>query len=150
MNGEQLQAARKELKWSRDQLSAAAGMTHSQLAGIEQGRREAKPEEAEALQAVLLTQLGRVLEETGEHPVVVVPEEDSRVASWNGLQRGDEVQVRGEGGRFTFLYHHADDHQEYVQLFGPIPGTVPRSRSPRAPHERSVLPDRVVIRQKKR
>lgn len=145
MKGEDLRDARKELSWSRQQLADKTGLTLSAVAVIEQGKRQPREEEREVIQRVMLEQLGRVLEETGEHPVIEVNEEElARTGAWNGFRRGDDVKVHGEKGTFKFLYYYRDDTQEYVQVFGPIPGSVPRSRNPRAAHERSVRPARVL------
>lgn len=152
MNGQELRSVRKELGWTQRQLSEATGLGPAVVALIERGQRDIRPEELEAIQRVVLSQVGEVLRETGEHPVVDLPEPESRdprQATWSGLRRGDEVRLVDEAGWWTFLYHYQDDQQEYVQLFGPIPGSVPRQRKPRASHERSVRPERVVTSHKK-
>lgn len=143
MNGSELRDARTELGWSRHELAEKTGLTLHRIAVIEQGKRPPEAHEVEAIRQVLRSELTDVLVQTGEHEVIVIPEEEVRSGSWNGVQRGDEVKITGEKGRFRFLYHHRDDHQEYVQVFGPVAGSVPRARNPKASHERSVRPDRV-------
>lgn len=147
MNGQELRAARKELGWNQRQFAEATGLGPAVIALIERGRRDVKPHEAEAIQQVLMEHVGKVLQQTGEHPAVDLPAPDARPeeATWGGLRRGDEVRLTDESGWYRFLYHYQDDRQEYVQLFGPLPGTVSRQRKPRAPHERSVRPERVVL-----
>lgn len=150
MNPQELRDTRRELNWSRADLAQRTGLTVYQIAVIEQGRRDPRENETDALQRVLRQELEHTLVETGENPVIddvavdVAVEIQVRSAEWNGIRRLDEVRVAGESGRFRFLFHHKDDNQEYVQVFGPVPGSVPRSRSPRAPHERSVTTDRVA------
>lgn len=156
MNGTELVAARRELGWNRSQLAAHLQMKYGRLSAIETGRDEPTPDETEVIQRLLLKELGRVLEQTGEHAVVVVPEPDEhgviRVGEWNGIRRGDIVTVKGQSALWRFLYHHVDPHQEYVEVFGPLPGTKApgdgRRRSKRAAASRSFSPERVALHHK--
>lgn len=146
-----LRDARKELNWTRQQLAEKTGLTLSAIAVIEQGKREPRDEEREVIQRVMLEQLGRTIIETGEHPIIEINEEElARIGVWQGLRRGDDVKIHGEKGLFKFLYYFKDDTQEYVQVFGPIPGSVPRARKPKASHERSVRPARIIDPREKR
>lgn len=162
MNGTELRTARQELGWSQRRFAEEAGLHLSQVAVIERGHREARPDEVEAIQRVLRAQLGDVMRQTGEHLAVQVdddlpvdqppPEPKVEVGAWNGLRRGDEVRLTDESGWFKFLFFHDDEDEskQYVQLFGPLPGTVARSRRPKAPAQRSVRPARVILPHKKR
>jgi len=155
MNGVELRQARQELGWSQRRFAEEAGLHLSQVAVIERGHREPRPDEVEAIQRVLMQNLNDVLHQTGEHPAIVDAQEAEPVAeevapqvdvgAWNGLRRGDEVRITDENGWFTFLYYHQDEKQEYVQLYGPIPGSYARSRRPKAPGQRSVRPERVIL-----
>jgi hypothetical protein len=65
-----------------------------------------------------------------------------RTTEWNGLTRGDHVRVQGLDGQFKFLYHHVDDHQEYVELSGPL--TRYRDQIV-GRQQRSIRPERIII-----
>lgn len=68
-----------------------------------------------------------------------------RTTHWNGLERGDVVELRGEGRKqFRFLYHHKypDERGEYVEVSGPL---VRYNGAVRGTQCRSVSPDRIKI-----
>jgi transcriptional regulator with XRE-family HTH domain len=156
VNGSELVAARRELGWSRSQLAAHLKMKYGRLSAIETDRDEPTAPELETIQRLLLEQLGHVLEQTGEHAIVIVPEPDEngvvRVGEWNGIRRGDIVTVAGMPALWRFLYHHVDPHQEYIEVFGPLPGTKApgdgRKRSKKASASRSFAPERVALHHK--
>lgn len=166
MNHESLRQAREELDWSRGDLvsrvKSDSGLTVAKLAAVETGRRPPSDVELAELRRVLFDELEQVLEESGEHPVVQADEvvettievapadiptvetevdmpggiKATRSTEWNGMKAGDQVRVRGERGVFTFIFHHRDPRQEYVEVYGP------RNK----PKERSFQPNRVKRR----
>jgi hypothetical protein len=70
-----------------------------------------------------------------------------RVTEWNGVERGDIVQLKGEKGNFRFLYLHRDNHQEYVEVSGPLSSYRGQLRGRQL---RSVKPERVIARKRRR
>jgi hypothetical protein len=69
-----------------------------------------------------------------------------RVTEWEGLRRGDRVKLQGEKGTFMFLFHHRDDHQEYVEVSGPVAQVRGQLRGRQL---RSVRPERIIKRGRK-
>jgi DNA-binding XRE family transcriptional regulator len=123
VSGADLRRAREACGWSRTELSNRTGITVAKLASIERGRAP-KPDEDTALRETLKDQLAAVLQSNVEptpEATTTACEGNSIVRSteWRGLQQGDRCRVEGERGQFFFKFHHADDHQEYVQVVGP-------------------------------
>lgn len=44
--------------------------------------------------------------------------EAQRHTEWEGFQYLDTIRIKGSEGIFRFYFHHVDDTQEYVQVFG--------------------------------
>lgn len=138
LDGEKLLTLRIELKWSRKQLSEASGLTISRICRIEKGQHIPTSGESELIERTLLGTLEETLDDEVPLKVDLTKswEGVTRTGSWKGIQRGDLVRVTGESGLFRFSYHHKDDHQEYIGVFGPANGK-------KGVHCRSFAPDRV-------
>lgn len=142
LNGAGLRALREDFGWSRKTLSETCGLTISAIATVEMGKRPPTEREVRLITSVLLN----VLEETLDKPRPVdlskgTAEGVIRTGEWNGIRRGDPVKVRGEKGTFRFIFHHIDDTQEYLEVYGPV---FTASKNPHVPARRSFKPDRVT------
>lgn len=162
IDGAAVRAAREAVGWSRKDLVALTGISEAKIARIEL-KGTGTQEELDAVRAALRNQLGVAVGATDapipnppkkREPKVEpaptnspsltghLPDGARRYTEWNGLKRGDLFQIRGERGRFRFVYYHEDDHQRYVECSGPVTRYHDRTLGRQ---QRSVVPERVVI-----
>lgn len=138
-SGPSIVKERKDRKWSRAELARRAGLQYHQVVSVERELRKPKPEEL----AAIARALGDGPVQTGHESTSAAPtrkrrrgmqksrtDADDRLdelaihrtTEWSGLTEGDQCRVTREHGIFHFLCHHSDDHQAYVQVYGPIGG----------------------------
>jgi transcriptional regulator with XRE-family HTH domain len=140
-DGAGLRKLREDFGWSRKLLSERTGLTISAIARLETNFRPPTEREIRLITEVLLNVLEEELDTAP--PVSLIKQSPGgavRSAEWNGYRRGDPVKIVSEAGTFRFLYHHVDDTQEYVEVYGPV---YSRKKNPHAPARRSFKVTRV-------
>lgn len=143
-----LQALRERAGMSRQALAESMNWTVSKIWRVETGKLELAGRDLDAVKHFF--RIADDVNEDGEFTDEYLaprariqrgcPEGAVRSTEWNGLQYGDTVRIRGDQGRYTFRFHHKDDRQEYVELWGPT----------KSPGMRSILPERVILKKSRR
>lgn len=131
LRGEDVIAARKKLGWTRQDLATRSGLQYHEVTSVERQLRRVREHEVQAITKALGMQLEEAHEEANvqaagtEH--MLNPRNAVRSTEWRGLSKGENCRVKGLHGVFHFMYHHVDDAQEYVQVYGPVSGRNPLS-----------------------
>lgn len=165
--GQRLRSGREAAGWSRTDVMNMTGISVAKVARIEI-KGTGTEEELSAYRSVLMGALGEALG-ASDDPIPPPPKKGKakvetrspsvsghfsdgsvRTTHWMGLERGDTVELLGEGKKkFRFLYHHQypDDRGDYVEVSGPL---VRYNGGIHGTQCRSVRPDRVKIHNKRR
>lgn len=148
--GDQFRQGREAAGWSRGDLSDVCGISVAKIARVEL-KGTGTDEEIKAIRDALKIALGEVLVGGDPEPAEPAPTQSPaitgfigdavRVTEWNGLSRGDIVKIKGEDGNFRFLFYHQDDHQQYVEVSGPL---VRYRDAVRGTRLRSIRPERII------
>jgi transcriptional regulator with XRE-family HTH domain len=137
---------RTTLGVSRELFAKMLGWTGSRTWAIEKGRHTPTPLEVEQVRALLEDRLGsedavdREELRARDRVLSTMPDGAVRLVEWNGIEYGDTVRVRGIPGSFKFIFHHTDERQEYVEVYGGANGHALM---------RAVSPDRIITRKTK-
>lgn len=163
--GDQLRAGREAAGWSRTDIMQMTGISVAKVARIEL-KGTGTEEELSAYRKALLNALGdavgaqparpespaktKKLESRSPNVSGHFDDGSVRVTHWNGLERGDLVQLVGDksGKRYKFLFHHTypDERGEYVEVSGPV---VRIHGEPHGTRLRSIKPERIKFATKR-